>query len=785
MRSPSRPKKPARLALLRLETLETRQLLSGDVLPAGAFLATTGLIARPVGSVTSHSVPVGPAAFGTSFAPLAGQAVSGPYSPAQIRHAYGVDQLSQDGSGQTIAIVDAYDDPTIAADLATFDSQFGLPAANLIKATPGGGTPAYDSGWSTEIALDVEWAHAIAPKATILLVEANSANDSDLFAAVDYAVAHGASQVSMSWGGGEFPGVSGLDSHFAHPGVSFLASAGDSGTAVDYPAVSPYVTGVGGTTISLDAAGNKLSETTWSGSGGGVSVDVARPSYQAGFQPGSGRGVPDVAYDADLGSGVYVRSGGSWYGVGGTSAGAPQWAGLFALANQGRASAGLAPLGTGTTYGTNEILYGLAGGSSYTNAKGAYTDITTGSNGLPATVGYDNATGLGSPVANVLVPDLITYGTTTTSSAPIQINAGAAGFSTTGAWQQWAGFGHAGGLDEEAMPGDGSSKADFTFTGLANTQYSVQVTWPIYSNRATNAPYTIRDGSTSLGTYQVNQQASPVGSTDSTGTTWQQLGIVTDASGTLTVELSNLANGRVEADAVRLVPVPGAAVTPPPPASQPMIINAGGSGFSTTGAWQQWAGFGHAGGLDEEAMPGDGSAKADFAYTGLAPGQYTVAITWPIYSNRATNAPYTIYDGSTSLGSDSINQQASPVGSTDSTGTTWQALSTVTVGADGLLKVELSNLANGRVEADAVMIQQVSSSGVARSAPPVSAPAPTAGVQYPGGVAASGPAAATSSSRSALPQGPRSTLGHAAGGFGRAVTIPRIADGRRADRAIA
>ncbi len=415
--------KPARPASPRVEGLESRKLLSADVLASlSSSFARPGAIARPVPASSVGQLPGRPAAFGPN---AAGAAVPGPYTPAQIRHAYGVDQLANDGAGQTIAIVDAYDNPTIAQDLAAFDRQFNLPDATLIKATPGGGTPAVDAGWALEIALDVEWAHVIAPKATILLVEANSNNDADLLAGVDYAVAHGAQQVSMSWGGGEFNGASSLDPYFNHPGVTFFASAGDSGAAVEFPAVSPYVTGVGGTTLSLDAAGNKISETVWAGSGGGVSAYVPRPSYQAGFQNTGRRNVPDVAYDADVNSGVYVRNQGNWYVVGGTSAGAPQWAGLTALVNQGRAAAGSSPLGTGQAFGTNSVLYQLAGGTGYTNPNGDYFDITQGSNGTPATTGYDTATGLGSPVANKIVPDLIAFGTTTTPpAAPVVGDAG-------------------------------------------------------------------------------------------------------------------------------------------------------------------------------------------------------------------------------------------------------------------------------------------------------------------------------------------------------------------------
>jgi subtilase family serine protease len=427
---------------VRVEPLDSRALLSATPLhlwnhvPAGvphhAVHAarfngatpvhghqTVGHHARPygrrgLGTVSSadlHATPVSAPALRPGDASPFSSPASAPYTPAQVRHAYGFDQVGLNGAGQVIAIVDAYDDPTIANDLHTFDQVFGLPDPVLTKAFPGGGTPAYNAGWASEIALDVEWAHAIAPNATILLVEATSASLSDLLTGVDYAVAQGATQVSMSWGSSEFSGESTYDGHFQHPGVTFLAASGDTGAGVSYPAASPYVTAVGGTTLQIDSTtGNWLSESAWSGSGGGSARLEWRPGYQYGFQIYAGRGVPDVAYNADPNTGYYVydsSSGGAWYEVGGTSAGPPQWAGLVALANQGRASAGRASLGSGYTYGTNQILYSLAGGTSYTNPWGDFYDVTTGSNGYPATVGYDRVTGLGSPVANRLVPDLV------------------------------------------------------------------------------------------------------------------------------------------------------------------------------------------------------------------------------------------------------------------------------------------------------------------------------------------------------------------------------------------
>jgi hypothetical protein len=337
------------------------------------------------------------------------------YTPAQIRQAYGISQLSETGAGQTIAIVDAYDlsTATITADLNTFDAQFGVQAVNgtnqptFTVETQTGAT--LNEGWSLEIALDVEWAHAVAPMANILLVQAASSSFANMLAAVNTAATTpGVSVVSMSWGGGEFSGEAAYNSYFETPGVSFVASSGDTGGEVEFPAVVPYVTGVGGTTLTLNGSGGYGSESAWSGGGGGLSTQISEPAYQSGFLTSAYRGVPDVAFDASPNSGVAVFESG-WQDVGGTSVGAPQWSGLFALANQGRVAAGKSTLGITTTdpYGVNTALYQLAGGTSYTNPNDDFNDITTGSNGNPATAGYDLATGLGSPVVNNLIPGLI------------------------------------------------------------------------------------------------------------------------------------------------------------------------------------------------------------------------------------------------------------------------------------------------------------------------------------------------------------------------------------------
>lgn len=324
------------------------------------------------------------------------------YSVAQMRHAYGFDQVSGTGTGQTIAIVDAYGSATIQNDLNTFCVAYGLPTTTVRVYYPQGKPRRSDSGWALETSLDVEWAHAIAPGATIILVVAKSATIGNLLNAVDYAVGLGAKQVSMSWGAGEFSSEASYDSHFNRAGVTFFASSGDSGAGVEWPAASPYVVSVGGTALVLDAAGNVTAETAWSGSGGGVSAYEPRPAYQNSWSTAAGRSVPDVSYNADPSTGVPVyisnyngQSG--WITVGGTSAGAPQWAALSALVNAARAQS-LSSAGT--------ALY-AAGTGNYT---GNYRDITVGSNGaFTATPLYDFVTGLGSPLSSSLVPVLRGY----------------------------------------------------------------------------------------------------------------------------------------------------------------------------------------------------------------------------------------------------------------------------------------------------------------------------------------------------------------------------------------
>jgi subtilase family serine protease len=322
------------------------------------------------------------------------------YSPAQIRQAYGFNQLSTIGAGQTIAIIDAYGSPSIQKDLDAFDAYFHLPSATVDIRYPNG-KPGRNTGWAEETSLDVEWAHAIAPGAKIMLVVAVNSSTTALLGAVDYAVANGATVVSMSWGSGEYAGETADDSHFNVPGVTFVASSGDSGegTSVEWPAASPYVVGVGGTSLRLDSSNNRTNETAWSLSGGGISQYENTPSWQSGWVgTGLRRCVPDVSYVADPNTGVEVVYNGALYVFGGTSVGAPQWAALAALANAMKGS----PLNS-----ADIALYSAAGAPI--NSADFY-DIISGNNGNDtddfALVGYDLVTGLGSPVANGLIPAL-------------------------------------------------------------------------------------------------------------------------------------------------------------------------------------------------------------------------------------------------------------------------------------------------------------------------------------------------------------------------------------------
>ena len=329
--------------------------------------------------------------------------------PANIKMAYA---LPATGGKGTIAIITVYQHPAIEYDLTVFSKQFALAECTVknkcLEIHPVGTSTKTDSGWSLESALDTEWAHAIAPSSKILVVEAASTRGTDLMKAVDYARGRAdVIAISMSWGGDEFNDETTLDKHFtllksSNPSLAFFASSGDDGAGASWPAVSPSVIAVGGTSLNIDLkTGHFISEKAWAGSGGGVSAFETEPSYQISYSishAGNKRAIPDVSYAADpvYGFSVYHMENTSgksatalakgWYVVGGTSAGAPQWAAIHALGQ----SVSLAH------------LYRDKAGPVYATF---FRDIISGKNGTcayycSARARYDYVTGLGSPLTD-------------------------------------------------------------------------------------------------------------------------------------------------------------------------------------------------------------------------------------------------------------------------------------------------------------------------------------------------------------------------------------------------
>ncbi len=336
---------------------------------------------------------------------------SGPvgYTSIQLRGAYGV---SANTNHTLIAIVDAYDQPNIFSDVNAYSSRTGIIGmANGNASSPcsvstgtscfkkvdqNGGTnyPKRDTGWGQEISLDVEVAHAMCPTCNILLVEAKSASFNDLNAAIARAVAMGAKIVSNSWGANEFSGETSLDGGFSsNPNVAFIFSSGDAGYKVGYPAASPYVVSVGGTTLNITGGNVWSSETVWSGTGGGCSLYENKPAFQTGVSSitCAKRMTNDVSADANpnTGAAVYdtgMPGNGGWMTFGGTSLSAPIIAAIYAMSGQ--------------TSFTN------APGIPYaTSTRSSFHDVTSGSNGscsgsylCTAMSGYDGPTGWGTPI---------------------------------------------------------------------------------------------------------------------------------------------------------------------------------------------------------------------------------------------------------------------------------------------------------------------------------------------------------------------------------------------------
>jgi subtilase family serine protease len=328
------------------------------------------------------------------------------YGPANLQAAYGLTgAAASNGSGRTIAIVDAYDDPNAEADLAKYRSYYGLSSCTTAngcfkKVSQTGSTtslPSADSGWAEEISLDLDMASAVCPNCNILLVEAKSATMANLGTAVNRAVTMGAKYVSNSYGGSESSADTSYDSsYFNHPGVAVTVSAGDEGYGAEYPAASKYVTSVGGTALKTSSTTRGWTETVWNtssteGTGSGCSAYDAKPTWQTDTGC-SKRTISDVAAVADPATGVSVYDSygitAGWYTFGGTSASSPIIAAVYALAGTPGSSAYPA-----------SYPYAHAGTS-------ALNDVTSGSNGTcsssagylcTARSGYDGPTGVGTP----------------------------------------------------------------------------------------------------------------------------------------------------------------------------------------------------------------------------------------------------------------------------------------------------------------------------------------------------------------------------------------------------
>jgi subtilase family serine protease len=363
---------------------------------AATALATAGTATAAPTVTTVHSCAAKPApgyaactalrrtdAGARSFGPL----VSG-LTPANLASAY---KLGSGGAGKTVAIVDAYDDPNAEKDLATYRSNFGLPACTTAngcfkKVNQTGGTsyPTGDTGWSEEISLDIDMVSAVCPSCHILLVEATSPSYANLGTAVNTAVRLGATAVSNSYGGGESSAETSYDTYYNHPGVAITVSSGDSGYGVEYPAASRYVTAVGGTHLTSGGGTRGWTETAWSGAGSGCSAYEPKPSWQHDTSC-TRRTVADVSAVADPATGVavydtYGESG--WLVFGGTSVASPIIASVYALSGN---------------------VSGVPASLAYSHTSSLF-DVTSGSNGscggtylCTAKAGYDGPTGLGTP----------------------------------------------------------------------------------------------------------------------------------------------------------------------------------------------------------------------------------------------------------------------------------------------------------------------------------------------------------------------------------------------------
>ncbi len=412
---------------------ETDVNLCADDVPAGYASCAARVRTEPAATAARPS-PAGRPAPATPG--VVGD--NGGYTPAFLQSAYNAPSATK-GAGQTVAVIDAYDSPTAATDLAAYRSHYGLApctAANgcFRKLDQNGGSsyPAANSSWAGEISIDVDMVSALCPNCAILLVEAQSASISDLGTAVNTAVALGANVVSSSWGGSEYAGeLADNAAYFHHPGVTLVASSGDGGYGVEFPASSVDVTAVGGTHLlqGTNTGTRNATETAWNGAGSGCSAYVAKPLWQ--HDTGCARRtVVDVAAVADPSTGVWVYWSGVWRIFGGTSVAAPIVAAMYALAANPANPANPASQPPSFPY------QGVA----------ALNDVVSGNNGFcsgsylcTAGVGYDGPTGLGTPntaaaFSATAPPPPPPPPPPTVPSAPLDLSAGAGDASVSLTW---------------------------------------------------------------------------------------------------------------------------------------------------------------------------------------------------------------------------------------------------------------------------------------------------------------------------------------------------------------
>jgi len=370
----------------RLGAQEEHHGRGGSIIPDSSLESPFDI---GVSSHTNHMIRIRPAS---------GTGPGGTMVPSDLGKYYG---MPSGAGSNAIAVVVAYHYSNALTDFNTFSGKYGLPKETSKNATAAsnsvfqvvygsGRQPRSNSGWSQEAALDIEWSHAMAPGAKIYLVEAASSFNSDLLTAVATAATiPGVRQISMSWGGSEFSTESASDGYFTKTGICFFAASGDTGGQIIWPSVSAQVVAAGGTSLNTDSSHNFVSETGWSGSGGGNSLYVAKPTWQvhSGTTPatvagGSNRSVPDLSSDADPNTGVLVVWNNGLYEFGGTSVASPCLAGM---ANA-----------CGVSTDSSTFLSDLY--ARYFGATSPYYDPISGTaGGFTCDVGWDFVTGVGSP----------------------------------------------------------------------------------------------------------------------------------------------------------------------------------------------------------------------------------------------------------------------------------------------------------------------------------------------------------------------------------------------------